>query len=95
MNTIFHSVFSFFRVTYGLNLKYLKILIKRTKSNSYSKYFDNCVKFEHLGLYTIGTHHKNFGEKRKNEYTLSSVKGRHSTKTCFTKCLLEDTRQRS
>jgi hypothetical protein len=27
--------------------------IKRTKSKSYSKRFDNCAKMEHVGLYTI------------------------------------------
>jgi glutathione peroxidase-family protein len=41
--------------------------IKRAKSNSYNKYFDNCSKIKHVGLYNVGTHYKKFGEKIKNK----------------------------
>jgi hypothetical protein len=35
--------------------------IQQTKSNSHNKYFDNCVKIEHVGLHTVEKHHKKFG----------------------------------
>jgi hypothetical protein len=55
--------------------------IKQTKSNSYSKHFDNCAKIEHVSLYTVGKCHKKFGGKTKKcKYSLPSVKERHSTK---------------
>jgi hypothetical protein len=42
--------------------------MKRTKSNSYSKYFDNCTKIEHVSLNSVGTSHKKFGwKKEKNK----------------------------
>jgi hypothetical protein len=65
MNIILHSLFSIFRVIYSSNLNYPKNSIKRTKSDSYSKHFYNCAKIEHIGLYTVGTHHKKFGKKKK------------------------------
>jgi hypothetical protein len=55
MNIILHSLFSIFRVTCSSNLNYPKNSIKRTKSNSYNKHFDNCAKIEHVGLYSVGT----------------------------------------
>jgi hypothetical protein len=54
--------------------------IKQTKSNSYSKHFDNYTKIEHVGLYTIGTHHKKFGGKQKNKIYFVDFKERHSAK---------------
>ena len=59
--------------------------IRRTKSNSYSKHFDNCEKTEHVGLYTVRTHHKKFGRKKKQIYFVE-CQGRHSVETYLTEC---------
>jgi hypothetical protein len=37
--------------------------IKWTKSNTYSKHFDNYAKIEHVSLHIVGTYHKKFSEK--------------------------------
>jgi hypothetical protein len=56
---------------------------KRTKSTSYRKQFSNCLKMVHVGLYSVGTHHKKFGrENKKNKNVLCRVSR-------------DDTRQRS
>jgi hypothetical protein len=66
--------------------------MKQTKSNRYSKHFDNCAKIEHVDLYTIGTHHKGLVGK-KEKYTLSSALAGTLGKEYFTECLQRDTRQ--
>jgi hypothetical protein len=38
---------------------------KRTKSTSYRKQFYNCLKMVHVGLYSVGTHHKKIGRENK------------------------------
>jgi hypothetical protein len=48
-------------------MNYSKKSIKQTKSNSYSRHFDNYAKIEHVGLYSIGKHHKEFGGKKKKK----------------------------
>jgi hypothetical protein len=69
--------------------------MKQTKSDSYSKHFDNCVKIEHVGLHIVGTHHKKFGGKKKRKkHTLLSVKIRHSAKKMLCRVSVGDTRQR-
>jgi hypothetical protein len=36
--------------------------------------FSNCLKMVHVGLYSVGTHHKNFGrENKKNKNILCRV----------------------
>jgi hypothetical protein len=70
---------------------------KRTKSTSYRKQFSNCLKMVHVGLYSVGTYHKNFGWKnKKNKNVLCRVSrndtrqsslcrvpaGWHSAKNC-------------
>jgi hypothetical protein len=59
--------------------------------------FSNCLKMVHVGLYSVGTHHKNFGwENKTNKNMLYQVSrddtrqrllcrvspGRHSAKNC-------------
>jgi hypothetical protein len=72
-------------------------LNKRTKSTNYRKHFSNCLKMVHVGLYSVGTQHKNFGwENKKNKKVICWVStndtrqsmlcrvpaGRHSAKDC-------------
>jgi hypothetical protein len=37
------------------------------KSTSYRKQFSNCLKMVHVGLYSVGTYHKNFGWENKKK----------------------------
>jgi hypothetical protein len=57
--------------------------MKRTKSDSYSKHFDNYVKIEHVGLRIEKHTIKSLVEKRNKKHTLSSVKGRHLAKNAL------------
>ena len=38
---------------------------KKTKSTSYRKQFSNCLKMVHVGLHSVGTYHKKFGDQNK------------------------------
>jgi hypothetical protein len=46
---------------------------KRTKSTSYWKHCYNCPKMVHVGLHSVGTYHKKFGDQNKK-------------KICFAEC---------
>jgi hypothetical protein len=87
-------MFSIFRLTLHFKSELSgENSIKRTKSNSDSKHFDNCVKIEHLSLHIIGTHHKKFGEK--NQYILCRVSNEDTRRRLALSCVPRDTRQRS
>jgi hypothetical protein len=58
MNIIFIHSFCFLSDLHFKSGLTEKNSIRRTKSDSYSKDFGNCVKIEHVGLHTVVTHHK-------------------------------------
>jgi hypothetical protein len=74
MSIIF--AFTIFHFSSDLQFKFEIIWrnsFKRTKSYSYSKHFYNYAKIEHIGLHTIRTHHKKFGEKKKKTNIICRV----------------------
>jgi hypothetical protein len=57
--------------------------------------FSNCLKMVHVGLYSVGTHHKNFGcENKKIKMYFAECREMTLGKVAFAECPLGDTRQR-
>jgi hypothetical protein len=77
-----HSRFSKFRVTYSSNLNFPKNSNKQTKCTSYRKHCYNCPKMVHVGLHSVETYHKKFGDQNKKN------------KNMLCRVYTEDTRQR-
>jgi hypothetical protein len=55
----------------------------------------NCAKIEHVGLHSVGTHHKKFGGKRKNANILCRVSKKYTRQSILCRVPTGSTRQRS